>query len=114
MHAVWFLSVAGVVAATRSGAQVAPIADWPRAAGSRVRILSPVLGERHQIGNVASSTWDTLVFLPVKRPAATPIGTPNIITIEVSKGKHTHMGNGAVMGFLIFWRAGAFMSNVAY
>jgi hypothetical protein len=108
------LWVAAVIATARSGAQEGPIADWPLPAGSRVRILSPVLGDRYQIGNVVSATWDTLGFLPVKRSASTPIGTPNIVTIEVSKGKHTQMGKGAAMGFLIFGGAGAFMANVAY
>jgi hypothetical protein len=108
------LCAALVVTASPSGAQEAPIADWPLAAGARVRILSPALGDRQQIGNVASATWDTLVFIPVKRSASTAIATPNIVRIDVSKGKHTQMGKGAVMGFLIFGGAGAFMSNVAY
>jgi hypothetical protein len=108
------LCIVAVIATARSGAQEAPIADWPLAAGSRVRILSPALGGQHKIGNVVSATADTLVFLPVKQSASTPIGTPNIITIEVSKGKHTQMGKGAAIGFLIFGGAGAFMSNVAY
>ena len=108
------LCIVAVIATARSGAQEGPIADWPLAAGARVRILSPVLGNRPQIGNVVSATWDTLGFLPVKRSASTPIGTPNIVTIEVSKGKHTQMGKGAIIGFLIFGGAGAFMGNVTY
>jgi hypothetical protein len=100
--------------ASPSDAQEVPIADWPVAAGARVRILSPALGDRRQIGNVASATWDTLVFVPVRQSTSTAIGTPNIVSIDVSKGKHTQMGKGAVMGFLIFGGAGAFMSNVAY
>jgi hypothetical protein len=65
------LCIAAVLTAPPSGAQEAPIADWPLAAGARVRILSPALGERQQIGNVASATWDTLVFIPVKRSTST-------------------------------------------
>ena len=108
------LYIGALVATSRSGAQTAPIADWPLAVGSRVRILSPVLGDKQRVGNVIATTWDTLVFHPVKQSTSTPIGTPNIVTIEVSKGKHTQMGKGAVMGFLIFGGAGAFMGNVAY
>jgi len=108
------LCVAAVMTASASGAQDAPIADWPLAAGARVRILSPALGDRRQIGNVASATWDTLVFIPVKQSTSTAIATPNIVLMDVSKGKHTQMGKGAVMGFLIFGGAGALMSNVAY
>jgi len=108
------LCVAAVMTASASGAQEAPIADWPVAAGARVRILSPALGDRQQIGNVVSATWDTLVFVAVKQSTSTAIATSNIVRIDVSKGKHTQMGKGAVMGFLIFGGAGAFMSNVAY
>jgi hypothetical protein len=114
MRFVLTLCIAAGMTPGWSAAQTAPIADWPLAAGSRVRILSPLLGDQPQIGNVVSATWDTLGFLPVKRSASTPIRTPNIVTIEVSKGKHTQMGKGAVMGFLIFGGAGAFMSYVAY
>ena len=103
-----------LIAPTLSAAQEVPIPDWPIAAGSRVRILAPVLGDRQQIGNVVSATWDTVVFLPAKQSASTAIGTPNIIRIEVAKGKHMQMGKGAVMGFLIFGGAGAFMANATY
>ena len=108
------LCIAAVIATARSGAQEGPIADWPLAAGSRVRILSPVLGDERKVGNVISATWDTLVFVPVKQSGSTAIATPNIVRIDVAKGKHTQMGKGAVIGFLIFGGAGAFMGNVAY
>jgi hypothetical protein len=108
------LCIATVMTAALSGAQEAPIADWPLAAGARVRILSPTLGDRWQTGNVSSATSDTLVFVPVKKSTSTSIATPNIVRIDVSTGRHTQMGKGAVMGFLIFGGAGAFMSNVAY
>ena len=114
MRFVRILCIAAVVAPFPSGAQAAPIPDWPIASGSRVRILSPVLGDRQQIGNVVSATWDTLVFRPAKQSASTAIGTPNIVRIEVAKGKHTQMGKGAVMGFLIFGGAFAFMTNATY
>lgn len=103
-----------LMAPTLTVAQAAPIPDWPIAAGSRVRILSPVLGNRHQIGNVVSATWDTLVFTPAKQSSSTAIGTPNIIRIEVAKGKHTQMGKGALIGFLLFGGAFAFMANATY
>ena len=108
------LFIAAMIATARSGAQEAPIADWPLAAGARVRILSPALGNGQQIGNVISATWDTLVFVPVKQSTSTAIATPNIVRIDVAKGKHTQMGKGAVIGFLIFGGAGAFMGNLAY
>src|SRR6476660_5825352 len=108
------LCIAMVMTAALADAQETPIADWPLAAGARVRILSPILGDRERIGNVASATWHTLVFIPAKQSMATAIATPNIVRIDVAKGKHTQMGKGAVMGFLIFGGAGAFMANVAY
>jgi hypothetical protein len=111
---VRILCIAAVVVPFPSRAQEASIPDWPIAAGSRVRILSPVLGDRQQIGNVVSATRDTLVFLPAKQSASTAIGTPNIVRIEIAKGKHTQMGKGAAMGFLIFGGAFAFMANATY
>jgi hypothetical protein len=114
MRAGRILCIGALVAAGRSGAQAAPIADWPLAAGARVRILSPALGDAQHIGNVASATWDTLVFKPVKQSTSTAIATPNIVRIDVAKRKHTQMGKGAVIGFLMFGGAGAFMGNVTY
>ena len=108
------LCVAVVMTASPSGAQEAPIADWPLAAGSRVRILSPVLGDKQKIGNVISATWDTLVFVPVKQSASTAIATPNIVRIEVAKGRHTQTAKGAVLGLLIFGGAGALTANVSH
>jgi hypothetical protein len=111
---VRILCIAAVVIPLPLAGQAVPIPDWPIAAGSRVRILSPALGDRQQIGNVVSATSDTLVFLPVKQSASTAIATPNIIRIDVSKGKHTQMAKGAFIGFLLFGGALAFMTNATY
>jgi hypothetical protein len=114
MRLVRILCIGVAVAPALSAAQAAPIPDWPIAVGSRVRILSPVLGDSQQIGNVVSATWDTLVFLPAKQSTSTAVGTPNIIRIDVAKGKHTQMGKGAIMGFLMFGGAFAFITNATY
>jgi hypothetical protein len=114
MRFIRTLCIAAVMAPCWSGAQSAPIADWPLAAGSRVRILSPVLGDKQKIGNVISATWDTLVFVPVKQSASTAIATPNIVRIEVAKGKHTQTAKGAVLGLLIFGGAGALAATVSH
>ena len=52
--------LAATLAAPKAEAQ--PGLDWPVAAGSRVRVLSPVLGKRHVTGNAVTATSDTLVF----------------------------------------------------
>ena len=64
------LCAAALVAPSLAAAQPAPVSDWPIAPGSRVRILSPVLGKRYVTGNVVAATSDTLVF---RAAAGTPL-----------------------------------------
>jgi hypothetical protein len=94
--------------------QAPPSAEWPVAAGSRVKILSPVLGERAQTGNVVSAAADTLVFRQARDAASVAIATPNIVKIEVSRGTHTRKAKGALLGFLIGAAAGAAIGAAAY
>ncbi len=81
---------------------------------SRVRILSPVLGDREQTGYVVSSTSDTLVFLPAKQSTSTAISTPNIIRIEVAHGTHTQKMNDALVGLLVGAGGGAIIGYATY
>ena len=108
------LCVAAAAASSRSAAQEAPIADWPVAAGSRVRIVSPVFGNRRLTGSVVSATSDTLVFRAAKDSTSRSIGTPNIARIEVASGKHTRKLAGTLLGLFIGAGAGAILGAATY
>jgi hypothetical protein len=114
MRFVWILCSAALVAPTVSGAQAGPILDWPIVPGSRVRILSPVLGDQKETGSVVSATSDTLVFRPVKLSTAFPIATPNIVGIEVARGTHSRKLKGALLGLMAGAGAGAIVGYASY
>ncbi len=101
MHFIRMLCVAAVAAPTLSAAQAVQAPDWPIAPGSRVRISSPILGDRKQTGSVVSATSDTLVFRSAKQSISTAISTPNIVRIEVARGTHSTKAKGALIGLLI-------------
>jgi hypothetical protein len=89
--------------------------EWPVAAGTHVRIESPVLGGGLQKGNVAAATADTLVFQPIAREAfPISIATPNIVRLEVVTGQHTQKAKGAMVGLLIGVAAGAVLGAATY
>ena len=108
------LSTAALVVPGIVGAQ-APSPEWPIAIGSRVRIVSPILGDQRQTGIVAASTTDTLVFRPAARDAnPIAIATPNIARIEVASGTHSRKAKGALVGFLIGVGSGALIGAATY
>ena len=108
------LSAGALILPGMIGAQT-PSPEWPIATGSRVRILSPVLGDQRQTGIVAASTTDTLVFRPAARDAnPIAIATPNIARIEVASGTHSRKAKGALVGFLVGAGAGALIGAAAY
>jgi hypothetical protein len=94
--------------------QAPPSAEWPVAAGSRVKILSPVLGDRAQTGNVVSAGADTLVFRQSRDAASVAIPTPNIVKMDLSRGTHTRKARGALLGLLIGAAAGAAIGAASY
>jgi hypothetical protein len=107
----------GVAIATPSvtaAAQAPQVSDWPIAAGSRVRILSPVLGSERRTGSVIAATSDTLVFRPPNASTSTAIGTPNIVKLEVAQGKHANKRKGALIGLGVGAIAGAIIGYTAY
>jgi hypothetical protein len=114
MRFVWILCSAALVAPTVSAAQAGPVLDWPIVPGSRVRILSPVLGDQKETGSVVSATSDTLVFRPATLSTAFPIATPNIVGIEVARGTHSRKVKGALLGFLAGAGAGAIIGYASY
>jgi hypothetical protein len=106
--------VAGAAAPAQLSAQTLAVSDWPIAAGSRVRIVSPVFGKRAVTGNVVSATSDTLVFRAVKDSVSRSIPTPNIAKIEVATGTHTRKLGGALLGLFIGAGAGAIVGATSY
>jgi hypothetical protein len=114
MRLVRILCSAALVAPTLSAAQAGPVLDWPIAPGSRVRILSPVLGDQKETGSVISATSDTLVFRPAKLATAFAIATPNIVGIEVARGTHSRKLKSALLGFLAGAGAGAIIGYATY
>jgi hypothetical protein len=114
MRFIRILCSAALVAPSLAVAQAPLIPAWPVTAGSRVRIYSPVLGDRYQTGSVVSATSDTLVFLPAKEATSTSIGTPNIVKMDVSHGTHTHKWKGALLGFVLGTGVGAALGAATY
>ena len=97
--------LAAAFAAPVAAAQ--PVSDWPVAAGSRVRVLSPVLGKRHVTGSAVTATSDTLVFRAERESTSTAIPTPNIVKMDIARGTHTNTGRFAFGGFLLGALVGA-------
>jgi hypothetical protein len=114
MRFIRTLYTAALMVPTLALAQSTPSGSWPIAAGSRVRILSPVLGDQAQTGSVVSATSDTLVFLPHKTSNSTPIGTPNIVRLDVSTGTHSNKLKGALLGFALGAGVGAVIGSATY
>jgi hypothetical protein len=114
MRFIRTLYTAALMVPTLALAQSAPSGGWPIAAGSRVRILSPLLGDQAQTGSVVSATSDTLVFLPHKTSNSTAVSTPNIVRLDVSSGTHTNKLKGALLGFALGAGAGAVIGSVTY
>lgn len=94
------LCAAALVAPTALPGQAGAGPDWPLAPGSRVRILSPVLGKSHATGSVVSATADTLVFRAAGDSTSTAIYTPHIVNIAVARGTHDNKAKGGFTGFL--------------
>ena len=88
-------------------AQLPAIPAWPVASDSRVRVLSPVLGDKKQVGVAVSATRDTLSFRGEKQPSYMSIGTPDIRQLEISQGTHTRRLTGGLIGFVGGAAAGA-------
>jgi hypothetical protein len=114
MRFIRTLYTAALMVPTLAMAQNAPSGSWPIAAGSRVRILSPVLGDQEQTGSVVSATSDTLIFLPHKTSNSTAIGTPNIVRVDVSTGTHSNKLKGALLGFALGAGVGAVIGSATY
>jgi len=82
-----------------SFAQIPGSSERQVQAGSRVRILSPVFGDKTQTGTVVSSSPESLVFrLSAESPPQT-LSTSTITRMDVSIGTRAHKMKGALIGF---------------
>jgi len=97
-----------------AAAQNAPAAEWPLDSGSKVRILSAVLGDRFQSGTLISTRADTLLFRPAGGLTPFTITTPNIVKLEVARGHHQKKAKGALIGLLVGAAGGAASAAASY
>ncbi len=95
-------------------AQSSVIPAWPVASGTRVRVLSPMLGDNKQVGVAVSATRDTLSFRREKQPAYTSISTSDIRQLDISEGTHTRRLNGGLIGFLVGAAGGGALSAATH
>lgn len=66
--------------------------------GSRVRILSPVFGDKTQTATVISTSPESLVFRLNAGSAPQTLGTSTITRMDVSTGTRAHKLKGALIG----------------
>ena len=114
MRLILLLCVATLVAPTQLAGQVDPVPTWPIDSGTRVRIVSPVLGRRVATGRVISTNPDTLFFRWDKRSAPTAIATPSIIRLDVARGTHTTKLKGSLIGLFLGATTGALIGAATY
>ncbi len=100
------LCVIAIAAPLAANAQQATSATWPLASGSRVRILSPALGDKSETGTLVSSTSESIVF---QRKTLKPqsLGVGDITRMDVAQGTHARKMKGAAWGFLLGGAAAA-------
>ena len=82
--------------------------DWAVALpGERVRIKAPSVSKHRLIGTAVTVDADTLM-LRSDKPAATPlaISLASVTKLEVSQGRKSNTGKGAVIGLLVGVGAG--------
>ena len=82
-----------------SFAQIPGSSERQVQAGSRVRILSPVFGDKTQTGTVVSSSPESLVFRLNAESAPQTLSTSTIKRMDVSIGTRAHKMKGALIGF---------------
>jgi hypothetical protein len=90
----------GLALPVLAAAQTAGNPEWPVQAGSRVRILSPVLGDERQTVTVVSSTSDALVYRQNAQAAPQTLNSGAITRLEISTGTRAHKAKGALIGLL--------------
>ena len=105
----------GLAATSAAGvAQTATSVGWTPVAGTRARILSPVLGDQRQVGTIEAVAGDTLEFRGGDPRSDRWLRTSEITSVEVSSGRHTERGKWAAIGFLVGAAAGAGLGAATY
>lgn len=112
MRFVSMLQAVSLVVPVLSGAQTAATSDWPPASGARVRIQSPLLGDKKQTGTVISATPDTLFFYGQSGDRF--LSTSQIARIEIARGTHTRGRKGLAIGLLVGAALGAATAAATY
>jgi hypothetical protein len=112
MRFVPILQAAALLVPAISGAQTQASVVWPVASGARVRILSPVLGDKKEIGTAVTATPDTLFFRQSAQGETRVLSTAMIAGIDVSAGKRSSKMKGALVGFLAGAALGGIVGNV--
>jgi hypothetical protein len=100
MRFVSILQAAALFLPAIASAQTEASVSWPVTPGARVRILSPLLGERKEIGTVVTTGPDTLFFRQSAQGETRALTTAMITAIDVASGKRTRKMKGAIVGFL--------------
>jgi hypothetical protein len=114
MHCLTRVVLALPLVASTLAAQSPVIPAWPVASESRVRVLSPVLSDKKQVGVAVAATRDTLSFRGEKQPSDVSIGTPDIRQLEISQGTHTNRLTGGLIGLVVGAAAGAAIGAATY
>jgi hypothetical protein len=114
MRYVSMLYAITLAAPALSSAQTPANPEWPIQAGSRVRILSPVLGDKRQTVTVISSTPDALVFRQSVQAAPQTLSSAAITRMEVSTGTRAHKMKSALIGLAVGAAAGGILGYATY
>jgi hypothetical protein len=100
MRIIPMLSTIVLVAPLAMPAQ-AVNSSWPLATGSKVRILTPVLGDKKEQGTVVSVTNESILFREKSAQSTQSLGINTITQLDVSRGTHSNKLKGAGWGFVI-------------
>ena len=114
MRTILTLAACILLAPSLSGAQTTAVREWPVAAGSRARVMSPALGSEPQTGRVVAVSADTLEFRPASDAITVTIPAANIVTMQVAEGKHTRKAKGMLLGFVVGAGTGAILGAASY
>jgi hypothetical protein len=82
--------------------------------GSRVRILSPVFGDKTQTATVISSSPESLVFRLNAGSAPQTLSTSTITRMDVSTGTHARKLKGALIGLATGALVGGIVGYATY
>lgn len=114
MRLILLLCIAILANPNRLAGQVDPVSAWPIDSGTRVRIVSRLVGARPATGRVVSTNLDTLVFRRDKRSTPMAVPTPTITKLEVARGTHTTKAKSSLVGFFLGAATGAAIGAATY